>query len=113
MVIELEDGGRLLIRVDESTPNVWRTKPFYDDIKSWAWMALQNEQQIATLIGRKMIMIFPSQDIDCGIVHEDEAIVTAERSDGTFSVTKIKQNDPRFSRLKFGVSYSGHPAKPV
>lgn len=109
MVIEIEDTGRLLIRVDGSTPNVWRAQPYYDDIKRWAWMAHAHGQQTAVLIGRRMIMILPEHDIDVGIVAEDEAVVASEKLDGSFEITKIKREDPRFARIKFGTSFSTRP----
>ncbi|WP_298290389.1 hypothetical protein [Novosphingobium sp.] len=102
MVVEAEDVSRLLIRVDSATPNVWRTQPYYDDIKRWARMAELQGQQIAVMVGRKMIIITAERDIDVGIVSEDEAVIVSENRDGSFSVTKMVRNDPRFLQAKVG-----------
>lgn len=110
MVVELESDSRLLVRVDPATPSVWRTQPYYDDIKLWARMAELSGQQVAVMIGRKMIIVMAEHDIDVGFVSEDEAVIVSEMRDGSFSVSKISRDDHRFADLRTGIFHTRSPS---
>ncbi|NLR72876.1 hypothetical protein HGI47_18530 [Novosphingobium sp. ERN07] len=103
MVVELEDDSRLLVRVDRATPNVWRTQPYYADIKRWARIAELHGQQVAVMVGRNMTIVMAEHDVDVGFVSEDEVVILSEKRDGSFSVSKIPRNDPRFAKVKTGI----------
>lgn len=97
MVIVIEDARRMAIHVDPATPNVWRLPPYYDDLKYWARNAVTRGQQIAVVIGRRTIMIFPDNEVDVGELDDDEIVMTARLEDGRYSAEKISADDPRVS----------------
>jgi hypothetical protein len=95
MVIVFEDDRRMAIHVDPATPNVWKVAPYYDDIKAWAQAVSRRGQQIAVVVDRRTIMIFPDGEVDVGEVGDDEVVMTARLPDGSYSAEKVSADDPR------------------
>lgn len=91
MVIVIEDAERMAIHVDQTTPNAWKLPPYYNDIKHWATIASGRGQQVAVMIGRRLIMIFPDAEVDVGDLGEDEIVVVERLSDGTHRATKRRR----------------------
>lgn len=108
MVIVMEDAQRMAIHVDPSTPNIWKARPYHDDLKMWAHHAAQNDQQIVVSIARKMTVILPDSDVYLGFVGEDEIVVSGQRADGSFGARKIKADDPKIAGLEYGKPFRGH-----
>jgi hypothetical protein len=81
IVVAAELGGRRLAAyVDPSRPNAWTAEPYYGQLKRWARLAVAKKDQVVVYIGRRAIVILPDEDVDLGIVGEDEEIVTGERN---------------------------------
>jgi hypothetical protein len=107
MVIVAEDDSRMAIHVDPNMPNVWKSEPYYTDLKRWAWQAAEHQfQQIVVVIGRKMIAILPDRDVDLGIVANNEIVVTGQLADGSYSARKFNADDPAIQGFTYGKQYS-------
>lgn len=109
LVSELE-GTRIAIHVDPSTPNVWRSEPFYSDIKEWARFGARDNVQVVVCILNRAIVIFPDHDVDLGPVSEDERIISGitVSLDGQekFEAYKLKADDPRLAGMVAGKPFS-------
>src|SRR5436190_10168983 len=75
IVSELE-GSRIAIHVDPGTPNVWRSEPFYSDIKEWARLGTDQNMQVVVCILNKAIVVLPDREVDLGPVCDDERIIS-------------------------------------
>ncbi|MCB2049511.1 MAG: hypothetical protein KDE32_14990 [Novosphingobium sp.] len=96
MVIYALDKTRLVIEVDPDTPNVWKLDPHYSDIKRWAREAVQTRtQQLIVQVGNRIIAVLPDQDIDLGILDDNEVVAIDRSEDGSYSARKCKVGDPR------------------
>ena len=106
MVIAPElDSERIVIHVDPARPDVWREQPFYRDIKQWAAFAARDLSAVIVLIGKRSIVILPDEDVDLGVVAEDERIVIGEvRENGRLKLQamKIHADDPRLAGARAG-----------
>ncbi|MGC1181005.1 MAG: hypothetical protein WA884_18765 [Methyloceanibacter sp.] len=78
LVAELE-GARVAAYVDPGRPDAWKEKPYYSQLREWARNADPTRHQVVVCVGPKTIVILPDEDVDLGIVREDELIVTGER----------------------------------
>ncbi|WP_152568201.1 hypothetical protein [Sphingopyxis sp. LC81] len=106
MVIVAEDAARMAIHVDPNTPHVWKSEPYYSDLKRWSWHAAQHQfQQIVVAIGRRMVAVLPDKDVDLGRVAEDEVVLTGQLADGSYSAMKFNANDPAIKGLRYGQEY--------
>jgi len=79
MVTE-NDGKRLNVVVDPSSPAAWRADPYYSRIKAMSQKTADGHQLIICVDQRRFV-IFPDQDVDLGVVNPDSKIVSgyAER----------------------------------
>ena len=90
------DGMEVIIHVDPGVPNAWRAEPYHSQIRSMARQAEGTAHTIFVQIGRKVIAIFPDQEIDLGVVAEDERIaIRQEAGTGKRFAVKLKADDPR------------------
>jgi hypothetical protein len=109
MVIASEfDGQRIVIHVDPGRPNAWREQPYYRDLKQWAAFAARDLRLIIVAIGKNSIVILPDEDVNLGIVAENERIVIGEvRENGrvTLRAMKIRVDDPRIAGAQAGAVY--------
>jgi hypothetical protein len=90
------DGARIAAHVDRSAPGAWLRAPYYQDLKRWAAIAAQGENQVSVWIGMHAIVVLPDRDIDLGVVGDDEIIVsTRERTEKgiVLGAEKIKQSE--------------------
>lgn len=98
----------MAIHVDPSRPNAWRERPYYDDIKQWAFAAAREQMQVVVCIRNRAIVIFPDRDVDLGPIADDERIITLERrgSNGIeLEALKLKADDPRMAGMVPGQTY--------
>lgn len=109
MVIAPElDGERIVIHVDPSRPNAWREQPYYRDLKQWAAAAARDLSQLIVSIGKRSIVILPEEDVDLGLVAEDERIVIGEVMENgrlRLRAMKIRADDPRLAGAQTGTIY--------
>lgn len=109
MVITSEfDGARVGIHVDPGSPTVWRNEPYYSDIKQWAQAAAAYRHQLLVYINKRVIVMLPGQEVDLGIVHDDEQVATREIYDARGRVIgiealKLKNDDPLIAGVEQGV----------
>ena len=64
---------------------------------------MEHQGQVVVCVNKRTIVILPDQDVDLGIVEDDELIVNVEREGpmGTiYDAIKIKDDDPRASRVR-------------
>jgi hypothetical protein len=107
IVAELE-GTRLAIHMDPGFPSAWRREPFYSKIKEWSAAAAQQMHQVVVCIGKRAIVVLPDRDVDLGLVHDDDRIITWERRTATgkaLDAVKMKADDPRIAGMV--------PGKPI
>jgi hypothetical protein len=80
MVLRPElNGARIAAHVDKSTPGAWLRSPYYDDLKRWAKIAAEGDNQVSVWIGMHAIVILPERDVDLGVVDEDEVVVSTKQ----------------------------------
>lgn len=106
MVLMTDDGNRLTIHVDPARPGAWRTKPYYDEIKQMARRAAQQMQQVMVCIGKRSVVILPEEDVDLGIVADDERIIMGEvmvNGRARLRAMKVHVDDPRIAGMELGV----------
>ena len=103
MVIVAENETRMAVHVDPSTPNVWKSEPYYSDLKTWARHASRNPgQQLVVTVAGRMFVILPDKDVDMGIVSEDEIVLSGQMADGSYMAIKVRTDDPGIERLANG-----------
>ena len=109
MVIAAEcDGERVVIHVDPARPNAWRQQPYYADLKRWAAFAAADLRQIIVSIGNRSIVVLPDEDVDLGVVQDDERIVIGEVFENgrlNLRAMKIRADDPRLAGAEAGAIY--------
>lgn len=78
MVISVPSGDKyVLVVVDDAWPDIWRTDPFYRDLKQWAKSCEAVGQQVLVRIGpSRYHAIMPDRDIDLGTLGDDQVIWT-------------------------------------
>jgi len=115
MVVAAEDGGeRIVIHVDPSRPGAWREQPYYQEIKNWAELAARDLGQVIVSIGKRSIVVLPDEDVDLGIVSDDERIVIGEVVENgrlRLRAIKLRSDDPRLAGAAAGEIYrsGGNP----
>ncbi len=77
-------GARLTVTVDPSYPSAWRASPIYRKLKQWAFEGGPTPSRTLQLLvtvkcAGRMFVILPDQDIDVGLMADDEAIMTSEK----------------------------------
>ncbi|MDR7231682.1 hypothetical protein J2X45_002782 [Caulobacter sp. BE264] len=77
------DGKRLNVVVDASKPAAWKREPYYSYIKSMSRRALEGFE-LVVCIGDRRIVVFPTEDIDLGVLPPDRKLVSGyvEGEDG-------------------------------
>jgi hypothetical protein len=69
------DGKRLNLVVDPGKPTAWRREPYYQKLKAMSRRALDG-YELVVCIGDRRIVIFPSEDVDLGVVNPDHKLVS-------------------------------------
>lgn len=97
MVLVIDEGGmRMAAYVDTQRPNAWRSEPYYSQLKQWSKNALAKGGQVIANVNRHVYLITPNEDIDLGILAEDDVVEIAGERDvaGTsFVAHKISRAD--------------------
>lgn len=75
VLVEEDEGRRLIAHVDPARPDAWRREPYYSDLRRWAREAVPRGGQIAVYVDRRVIVILPDGESDLGVVGDDEMIV--------------------------------------
>lgn len=101
LVTEFEQN-RVAAHVDPAFPGRWREEPYYSTLKRWAVDAAPHQGQVVVTINMRSIVILPTEDVDLGIVGEDELIVTGETrtpSGIRLRAFKIHRDDPLAAKV--------------
>jgi hypothetical protein len=96
------DGKRLGVYVDPARPDIWKSEPFYSQLKQWALETISANRQVIVYVARRAIVILPNKDVDLGEVGPDEHIITTGHrglSGIEYDAIKMKPDDPRLSYL--------------
>jgi hypothetical protein len=96
-LVLVAEENRLAAHMDSSFPNRWRDEPFYSQLKRWAFLAAPSMGQVVVVIGKRVIVILPAEDVDLGAVEDDELIFTRESATPTgpkLRAFKIHRDDP-------------------
>ena len=102
--------NRLSAYVDPDWSDAWRGEPYYSDLKQWAASLQPTRGQVVVKIGDRAIVILPDQDVDLGIMADDDLIVTVEvetPSGLKLNALKMKLDDPRVTDLVDSMSQPG------
>jgi hypothetical protein len=76
MIIEvLDDGINAHVYVDPDHPEMWRTEPFYSDLKGSAREAVKRRCRLTVHVGKAQTIVFPDRDVAFGIVEADEEVM--------------------------------------
>jgi hypothetical protein len=69
MVLSSSMGGRgMRISVDPDVKDVWRSEPYYAQIKGWARAALAQSGYVAVFASDKCFIIFPEEDLEVSYI---------------------------------------------
>jgi hypothetical protein len=93
-----ETESHMKIVVDPDRPDAGHKEPYYSAFKSWACVAVRQGGNVLVEIGKRVIAILPDQDVDLGVVEEDDRIVEVRQRTPTgyrYSVLKLHKSDPR------------------
>lgn len=104
LVSEL-DGMRLAAHVDPGNPTAWEREPFYSQLKKWAHASVPSMGQVVVQIGSRAIVVLPFEDVDLGLVGDDERVVTVERmtpAGPRLEALKLHKDDPRLAGSQAG-----------
>ena len=109
MVVAFEfECERITFHVDPDRPNAWVEQPYYADLKRWAALAAQDLRQVIVRVGDRSIVILPTEDVDLGVVTDDERIVLGEVPENgrlRLRAFKLRADDPRLAGAHEGEIY--------
>ena len=69
------DGKRLNVVVDVGKPTAWQREPYYSRLKAMSRRALDG-YELLVCIGDRRIVMFPSEDVDLGVLNPDHKLVS-------------------------------------
>ena len=79
IVVTLEnEGHRVAIRVDPSSPTRWREEPYYSRLKHWARYGVDHRAQVVVYVGSRATVVLPNKDVDLGPVDVGDFIMIEE-----------------------------------
>lgn len=106
MVVNPEPNG-FTVHPDPGTPMAWRGDPYYSELKRMAVQAAPHLGQINVAYSdKRTIAILPDEDVDLGIVTDDDRLVMSEvrtRTGTRLIVEKVRYDDPRIKGQQPGV----------
>jgi hypothetical protein len=88
VVMSIDDGDRRIIaRADPGHPDAWRQQPVYGQLKAWATAYWFKGRSIYAMVGKRMWLITPKEDVDLGEPDERSPIAYEVGPDGHLKVT--------------------------
>ena len=76
-----EDGMRMVAYVDTQRLSAWKSEPYYSQLKQWSKNALTKGGQVIANVNRRVYLIMPNEDIDLGVLEEDDVVQIAGERD--------------------------------
>jgi hypothetical protein len=81
MVLTFEASGkRIVLHVDPGSPAMWRTEPYFSQIKQWAKAAVDHAGQVVVHVRDRAIAILPNKEVDLGTFAPGDVIIVRERA---------------------------------
>ena len=104
---------QLVIDVEPSRPDAWRRQPYYDRIKLWARRPSSDYMYVIVYVGRRAFAVFPDQELDLGVLAEDEVPVLGYATRGAYRhpAAKILGRDPANALIVGRASPAGAPTR--
>lgn len=97
------DGRQVVVEVDPQRPDAWRKPPFYDAIRRWAAGVRTEDKQVIVRTGRRVLALFPEEDLDIGILPQGQAALLGYRYDPKYRQPMVRIfEDGRLLSEKFG-----------
>ena len=69
------DGKRLNVVADPAQPGAWRREPYYSRLKAMS-RRVYDGYELVVSIGDRRVVMFPSEDVDLGVVNPEHKIVS-------------------------------------
>jgi hypothetical protein len=95
-------GRRITAYVDPARPDAWKEAPYYAQFKVWAKALASHRGQVVISVGKRTIVILPHEDVDLGVVAQDEMIVTQVRqtpAGPVLNALTVKKDDARATAM--------------
>lgn len=70
-----DDGKRLNVVVDPGKPAAWKREPYYSRLKQMSQRAYDG-YELMICVGDRRIVMFPSEDVDLGVLDTDHKVVS-------------------------------------
>ena len=70
-----KDGKRLNVVVDPGKPTAWKREPYYSRLKRMSQRA-HDGFELMVCVGDRRVVMFPSEDIDLGVLDTDHKVVS-------------------------------------
>lgn len=74
----IDDGARLIAHVDSGSPNAWRERPYYEQLKAWSRRWFRSGPKVVVRVGERIIAILPDADVDLGRPAKGDSIFIGE-----------------------------------
>jgi hypothetical protein len=75
IVLSSSLGGRgLRVSVDPAANDVWRSEPFYAQIKEWSSATLAGFGYVAVFAGEQCFVVFPEEDLEVSLIELGSAL---------------------------------------
>ena len=81
----------LFVQVDPGAPNVWRSQPYYAQIKQWASGAVARGRQVIVFHNKLATVVLPDRDVALGALGPSDRIVMRERETPTGKVIEVEK----------------------
>ena len=95
IVLVIDAGGmRMAADVVPQRPTSWKSEPYYSQLKQWSKNALTKGGQVVVNVNEHVHLIMPNEDIDLGVLAEDDVVHIAGERDvagTTFIARNIKK----------------------
>ena len=70
-----KEGKRLNVVVDTGKPTSWKREPYYSKLKAMSQRAYDGFE-LMICIGDRRVVMFPSEDVDLGVLNPDHKVVS-------------------------------------
>jgi hypothetical protein len=69
--------NRVGVHVDSGSPDAWRHKPYFDQLKRWARDGVERRLQVVVYVVDKVTVILPDKEVALGVLRPDDQIVVS------------------------------------
>lgn len=100
MVVNYEKGrNRINVTVDADHPSIWRSAPYFQQIKTWAANILQRKGHLVVWDSGKTIVVLPDHEAVFENIADQQLVILHRKSAAgdEYKVLAVAQDDPRLS----------------